>query len=552
MSSTGPKRAGSAVAMFNTGAREQNSTARARVSGSAASRMSLAGLAASAVWISQDQVSARRAGGRQPGFRSIQAAPAWCSPAQSSATKPSSRCSRARRTEGREAVRLSAAMIMRLSLMARPAPGKAKGPHAGRALDTRGAERFNEGWSFKPTGEGRALGDEVLAGLRRRLEQREEQLLSPLACLSRQAVRRRPDPLAEQGHRLAFAVDADRVLHSLAYTRYIDKTQVFSLVDNDQISHRVLHVQLVSKIGRGLGRMLGLNEDLIEAIALAHDLGHPPFGHDGETFLSRKCVEHGLGPFRHNLQSVHFLERLEKGGQGLNLSLQVLDGVLAHDGESHTTRLSPERDKDFATLDQEMADLAAGRQSGVTPMTLEGCLVRVTDTIAYVGRDLEDAIALELITRDMLPAPVREVLGESNGTMVYRLVEDLAANSLERDYVAFSPEVGQALGALKAFNLEHIYTHPRIKTEHAKIAAAFELMFERYLEDLKRQNRASAVFVYFLAHLDRGYAREHAPAEVVRDFLASMTDDFFLQRHQELVVPRRLPARLNAAHSAKN
>ncbi len=392
----------------------------------------------------------------------------------------------------------------------------------------------------------------MLAGLRRRLEQQEEQLLSPLACLSRRAVRRRADPLADRGHRLAFAVDADRVLHSLAYTRYIDKTQVFSLVDNDQISHRVLHVQLVSKIGRGLGRMLGLNEDLIEAIALAHDLGHPPFGHDGETYLSRKCVEHGLGPFRHAVQSLHFLEHLEKGGAGLNLSLQVLDGVLAHDGESHTTRLAPERDKDFAILDREAVALASGERAAITPMTLEGCLVRVCDTIAYVGRDLEDAIALGLIQRGMLPARVREVLGESNGTMVYRLVEDLAANSLERDYVAFSPQVGQALGELKAFNLEHIYTNPLIKTEHGKIAAAFDLMFERYLRDLEQENRASAVFVHFLDRLNRQYRGKYAPAEVVRDFLASMTDDFFLKRHQELVAPRRLPPSLNTVHPIRN
>jgi dGTPase len=394
--------------------------------------------------------------------------------------------------------------------------------------------------------------DEVLAGLRRRLEAREEGLLSPLACLSRQAVRRRPDPLAEQGHRLAFAVDADRVLHSLAYTRYIDKTQVFSLVDNDHISHRVLHVQLVSKIGRGLGRMLGLNEDLIEAIALAHDLGHPPFGHDGESYLSRKCIEHGLGPFRHNLQSVHFLECLEKGGQGLNLSLQVLDGVLAHDGESHTTRLAPARDKDFEALDREMAALGQGRGGGVTPMTLEGCLVRVTDTIAYVGRDLEDAIALGLITRDMVPGQVRRVLGDSNGTIVYRLVEDLALNSLERDFIAFSPEVGQALGRLKAFNLESIYTHPRIKTEHHKIAAAFDLLFERYLDDLKRDDRSGPVYADFLDHLDPAYPEKFPPAAVVRDFLASMTDEFFLKRHRELVVPRRLPPRLNMVHSTEN
>ena len=396
------------------------------------------------------------------------------------------------------------------------------------------------------------MQDHLLADLRRRIQEQEEQRLSPLACPSRAALRRGPDPMAEQGHRLPFAVDADRVLHSLAYTRYIDKTQVFSLVDNDQISHRVLHVQLVSKIARGLGRMLGLNEDLIEAIALAHDLGHPPFGHDGEGFLSKKCIEHGLGPFMHNLQSVHFLQRLERGGRGLNLSLQVLDGVLTHDGERHTVRLSPRRDKNFDDLDAEMAAKQADHSLELVPMTLEGCLVRVADTIAYVGRDLEDAILLGLVSRDMVPDQVRRVLGESNGTIVYRLVEDLTANSLDQEYISFSPPVSQALGALKEFNLRHIYTNPAIKTEHPKIAAAFDLLFEAYLEDLRGERFGSPVYQDFLDRLDQNYKNETSPAEVVRDFLAGMTDEFFLKRHRELAIPRRLPGRLNMAHCIKN
>jgi len=393
------------------------------------------------------------------------------------------------------------------------------------------------------------LQDHLLADLRRRLQEEEAQRLSPLACPSRAALRRRPDPLAEQGHRLPFAVDADRVLHSLAYTRYIDKTQVFSLVDNDQISHRVLHVQLVSKIARGLGRLLRLNEDLIEAIALAHDLGHPPFGHDGESYLSKKCVEHGIGPFMHNLQSVHFLERLERGGQGLNLNLQVLDGVLTHDGEIHTVRLSPQRDKDFAALDAQMAAKRADPSLEMVPMTLEGCLVRVADTIAYVGRDLEDAILLGLVSRDMVPDQARRVLGESNGTIVYRLVEDLTANSLEQDHISFSPPVAEALGELKRFNLTHIYTNPAIKTEHPKIAAAFDLLFDSYLEDIRRERLDSPVYRDFLDRLDQNYKNETSPPEMVRDFLAGMTDDFFLKRHADLAVPRRLPGRLNMVHS---
>ncbi|MCB2188352.1 MAG: HD domain-containing protein [Deltaproteobacteria bacterium] len=386
-------------------------------------------------------------------------------------------------------------------------------------------------------------GERLLA-LRQALDRAEEARLSPLACPSRAAVRRRPDPSVDTGHRQEFAVDADRVLHSLAYTRYIDKTQVFSLVPNDHITHRVLHVQLVSKIARGMGRLLGLNEDLIEAMALAHDIGHPPFGHDGERFLSEKCREHGLGPFLHNVQSVRALERLEHHGQGLNLTLQVLDGVLCHDGEVHTARLIPNRAKTFADLDAEMAAKVRDPKLPLIPLTLEGCLVRMADTVAYVGRDLEDAVLLGLVAREDLPETVRRVLGETNGTIVYRLVEDLIANSLEGDEVAFSPEVGAALGRLKEFNLHRIYLNPRIKTEHGKIREAYHRLFERFLADLRERRTASPIYRDFLAGLAPDYRAATPPAGQVRDFLAGMTDQFFLNCYQELVWPRRLPSRL--------
>ena len=389
------------------------------------------------------------------------------------------------------------------------------------------------------------MHDQLLANLRAKLDQAEEQRLAPQACLSRHALRRESDPAAQAGHRQSFALDADRVLHSRAYTRYIDKTQVFSLLNNDQITHRVLHVQLVSKIGRTVGRLLGLNEDLIEAISLAHDIGHPPFGHDGESFLSALCQEHGLGPFLHNLQSVHFLERVEKGGQGLNLSLQVLDGVLCHDGEVDTPGLAPRRDKDFAELDREMAAKLADSSRPLIPMTLEGCVVRICDTVAYIGRDLEDAITVGLLDRSELPSSVSEVLGSTNGTMVYRLVSDLVTNSQGQDHLAFTPPIAQALAALKRFNLEHIYTHPAIKGEHHKIQEGFARLFHHYLDDLTQQRRASRVFGDFLDHMEPAYGWDLPPAAVVRDYIASMTDEYFMSRLEELIWPRRLPPRLD-------
>src|SRR5574340_1056501 len=191
-----------------------------------------------------------------------------------------------------------------------------------------------------------------LLALKEALDAKEAAHLSPLASLSRNGVRRREEERA--GHRQSFATDADRILHSRAYTRYIDKTQVFYLISHEQISHRVLHVQLLSKIARTIGKFLRLNEDLLEAIALGHDIGHPPFGHDGERILSGLCEAHGVGPFLHSLQGVWFLDRLEKQGRGLNLSLQVLDGILCHDGETHLERLSPQGDKTFASLEAEI------------------------------------------------------------------------------------------------------------------------------------------------------------------------------------------------------
>ncbi len=380
--------------------------------------------------------------------------------------------------------------------------------------------------------------------MRKRLDQAEQERLSLHACPSAQALRRTPDSLVEQGHRQEFAVDSDRVLHSLAYTRYIDKTQVFSLIDNDHITHRVLHVQLVSKIARSIGRILGLNEDLIEAIALAHDIGHPPFGHDGEKFLGEKCLEHGLGVFQHNLQGVHFLEKVENKGRGLNLSLQVLDGVLCHDGEAPAEGLTPQRGKSFASLTLEMEAKSGDPQHPLRPMTLEGCVVRLADSVAYLGRDFEDAILVGLVARDDLPAEVRQVLGDSNGTMVYRLVEDLLSASAGQDFVGFSPRVRQAMASLKSFNYQRIYLHPRIKAEHPKIREAFHRLYDLFLDDLRGERRQSPLFREFLDNMQPAYREAATPPAVVRDFLAGMTDQFFMACLRDAVWPRRLPARL--------
>jgi dGTPase len=379
--------------------------------------------------------------------------------------------------------------------------------------------------------------DKTLAELKGLLNRQENENLSPLAVRNADGVRRLPDERMESGYRQAFSVDVDRILHSLAYARYIDKTQVFYLVKNDHITHRVLHVQLVSKIARTIGRFLSLNEDLIEAIALGHDIGHTPFGHDGERFLSEICRNHGIGYFHHNLQSVHFLEKVERKGEGWNLCLQTLDGILSHDGEIHSDKLLPMTDKTFAAMDREIIAKKNDPKTALIPMTLEGCLVRMADTVSYIGRDIEDAIRLKLIHRSDLPRESTSLLGDTNGTIVFNLVTDIICNSRGNPYIAFSPEVSEAVKQLKSFNLEHIYMNSRIKQHIHRIKKLFEMLFETYLEDMQNQRESSVVFKRFLKNMKQSYIQCHQPAEIVRDFISGMTDRYFLSQCPESMRP---------------
>jgi len=383
----------------------------------------------------------------------------------------------------------------------------------------------------------------ILKDIKQQLRLLEKDRLSPYATLSNQAVRRRDEPEIIDGHRENFSIDADRILHSLAYSRYIDKSQVFYLIKNDHITHRVLHVQLVSKIGRTIGRLLRLNEDLIESISLGHDIGHTPFGHDGERLLSDLSKEYGLGNFLHNVQGVRFLEVIERKGEGWNLSLQVLDGILCHNGEVHNPSLYPDKDKDFSRLEEDIKKVTENPESPIWPMTIEGCIVRMADTISYIGRDIEDAIRLGLIERNEIPADCRRRLGETNGTIVYTLVEDLISESLEKPSISFSPEVADALKRLKDFNQEFIYTNPKAKKQTNKLPLMFELLFKKYYKDLKAGDDNSVIFKEFLDGMSSQYRDNNPPAMIVRDFIAGMTDDYFLNQCQENLMPQILSGR---------
>ncbi len=375
------------------------------------------------------------------------------------------------------------------------------------------------------------------------LDLREKENLCSLACFSSTAKRRYNEQYKKNEYRQSFSADSDRILNSLAFTRYIDKTQVFSLIHNDHLTHRVLHVQLVSRIARTIGRYLGLNEDLIEAASLGHDIGHAPFGHDGERFLSRLTHEHGAGYFHHNLQSIQLLDKIEKNGKGWNLSLQTMDAIICHNGEVHSTKLFPQADRSFEDFDNIMAKMKQERACNEIPMTMEGCVVRMADTISYIGRDLEDAIRLELVKREDIPDVCRETLGQTNGTIVFNLVTDLILNSQNQPFIGFSQNISKALKKLKAFNYKYIYKNPVIKNHLASIEDIFNFLFEKNLSILEEKNKMkkksnqAEIFSRFLNGMSEQYRQHTSNPEIVRDYISGMTDSYFTRQAPEHLRP---------------
>ncbi len=360
---------------------------------------------------------------------------------------------------------------------------------------------------------------------------KRDAVLSPSATRDVAALRRRPDPSEDLVFRPPFFRDADRILHTHAYARYIDKTQVFFNVENDHITHRALHVQLVAKVGRTIGRALGLNEDLIEAIALGHDIGHVPYGHVGEMMLDELSHEHGLDPFRHNVQGVRCLEALED----CNLTLQTLDGILSHDGEGNDLRLAPARIETWEQFDRRVDE--ARRGGSIVPATFEGCVVRFADSIAYLGRDLEDAIEIGVVDGiEGLPEFCREVfgigVGESAGiarAVLDVTIKDLVNESFDRPAVGFSDEVAGALRLFKEFNYREIYDNEFLVCEREGIRSMFSDLFERSLLDAGRGDRSSPIYRDHLdvPWLSPAYRDAASPALAARDYIAGMTDRYF-------------------------
>jgi len=372
----------------------------------------------------------------------------------------------------------------------------------------------------------------------------EAKTLSRYACRSSKGIRKYPERerIPDRGNiRPSFFHDTDKIMHSRAYSRYIDKTQAFFLFENDHITHRVLHVQLVSKIGRVIGRCLKLNEDLIEAIALGHDLGHVPYGHDGEDVLNKICKEPGneLGCFCHNAQSVRLLMELEQKGKGLNLTLQVLDGILAHNGEILSNTYKPDYGKTFSVFEEEYHKCFEDENYSkkIRPMTLEGCVVRISDVIAYIGRDIEDAITVNLIKRDVIPSDISQILGSSNERIINTLVLDLIKNSYDKEYLTFSNRIYLALDNLKKFNEDYIYKNPKINTESEKIENMYKQLFTRYQRALVDKSKNSYIN-QFLRSMDANYRKNTVPKRKAIDCIAGMTDDFFNNQFDKNFVPQ--------------
>jgi dGTPase len=364
-----------------------------------------------------------------------------------------------------------------------------------------------------------------------------DSILSSFSTANSCAIRKFPEQ--QERFRPPFALDRDRIVYSGAFRRYTGKTQVvyFASMLDEQLTSRSIHTFSVAQVARTIGRLLRLNLDLIEAIALGHDLGHPPFGHDGEKYLSRVSQKYGIGQFFHNIQSLRVVDVISKKGEGLNLTLQVREGLLSHDGEVHEQKLIPEPDKSEQDLQKFITAKETGKNSTMLPMTLEGCVVRITDTIAYIGQDIEDAIRLNLIERNQLPQNATHVLGNNNGQIIETLVKDVVENSYENNYVCYSKNISEALSELKEFNYKHIYRSEKLKINHERIANGFEILFSQFLRDIENHNVESLIYRDFLNQKSKKYLQSTSPALMVRDYIAGMTDRYFASILRKLVVP---------------
>jgi dGTPase len=340
--------------------------------------------------------------------------------------------------------------------------------------------------------------------IRKQTEEIERQTLHPRACLSAKSIGRLKTE-KEGDIRTCFQRDRDRVIHSKAFRRLKHKTQVFLAPRGDHYRTRLTHVLEVSQIARTIARALRLNEDLTEAIALAHDLGHTPFGHAGETVLR----EIHPGGFEHYEQSLRVVDYLERDGKGLNLTHEVRDGIIKH---------SKGKGNILPKTDDERA------------ITIEGQVVRVADTIAYLNHDMDDSLRAQVIKKSEVPAAIVKVLGDNYSDRIDRMVKDIVietikSQSMQKGTLRMSEDVLAAMYALRDFLYERVYESERTKAEFRKAHKILSDLYSYYLEHLDQ------VFV------DVPFSKKANPHRIVCDFIAGMTDRFALMTYEDLFLP---------------
>jgi dGTPase len=363
---------------------------------------------------------------------------------------------------------------------------------------------------------------------------REQKYLSRRATKSTESLGRMYD-LPPDPNRTEFERDTHRILHSWPFRRLRNKAQVFYAPKNDHLCTRMEHALHVASISSTICNHLRLNVDLAEAIALAHDLGHPPFGHIGEEILRGLHKRNRLPVFKHEAQSLRVIDRFRAKRETLNLTYEVRDGVVCHCGERFVQTLKCNRKKDMTTVRTD----AARRQR---PATLEGCVVRFADVISYVGRDYEDAVQAKIVDKK-LPGSITSVLGNTNSQIIGTIIRDVIQNSKQGDTIKLSAEVYSATDALLQFNIDYIYNNKRIRGQYRRIEQMLFDLFYYFLEVTqasergkrkKRNYRGDATDVFYEFLEDMQYAPEEADARIVSDFIAGMTDTFATRTYQDL------------------
>ena len=336
--------------------------------------------------------------------------------------------------------------------------------------------------------------------------------------------------------RTPFFRDIDRIIYTLAFTRYSDKTQVFSFKSNDHLTKRMIHVQYVSKIARTIGRALALNEDLIEASALGHDLGHTPFGHVGEEILNKISLDCGEGYFNHNIHSVRLLMDIENYGKGKDITLQTLDAIMCHNGELPQSEYHPvKKTKEEFLKEYKLSYKDKTIIKKLRPMTLEGCVVRISDLIAYLGRDIEDAMRLNIVSFKDIPDSIKKYLGNNNRDIVNSLINDVIENSLDKSYIKVSDEVYNAIVDLKDFNYKNIYAKAYTKEERISLERMLNTLFNCYMNDLKYNNKDSNIIKSYLSNMSDEYKNSNSHERIVIDYIAGMTDDYCRSEYNKYV-----------------